>query len=50
MPISMEILNAITSQFFVDIARQIFIATQWENYFRVEDLLQKKRKTKNEKK
>lgn len=45
-----KFLNAITSQFFVDIARQIFIATQWQNYFRVEDLLQKKRKTKTEKK
>lgn len=45
-----KFLNAITSQFFVDIARQIFIATQWENYFRVEDLLQEKRKTKTEKK
>lgn len=49
-PFPWKFLNAITSQFFVDIARQIFIATQWENYFRVEDLLQKKRKTKTEKK
>lgn len=45
-PFPWKFLNAITSQFFVDIARQIFIATQWENYFRVEDLLQKKGKRK----
>lgn len=42
-----KFLNAITSQFFVDIARQIFIATQWGNYFRVEDLLQKKKENEN---
>lgn len=45
-----KFLNAITRQFFVDIARQIFIATQWENYFRAGPFTNKKRKTKTEKK
>lgn len=36
--------------FCIYCSSNIYRATQWENYFRVEDLLQKKRKTKTEKK